>query len=113
MDRALEGIKSEPLGPTSILEDECHLHVHAILGDLPLLDLRLLLLDPGALDVSQGLVSTLYPNANGVIEALGGCRPDLGDFCDCHVTEIWSASPKSFDDAVRIGIERANKTLGD
>ena len=27
------------------------------------------------------------------------------------VTEIWSASPKSFDDAVRIGIERASKTL--
>lgn len=27
------------------------------------------------------------------------------------VTEIWSASTKSFDDAVRIGIERASKTL--
>ena len=27
------------------------------------------------------------------------------------VTEIWSASPKSFDDAVRIGIERGSKTL--
>ena len=27
------------------------------------------------------------------------------------VTEIWCASPKSFDDAVRIGIERADKTL--
>ena len=27
------------------------------------------------------------------------------------VTEIWSASPKSFDDAVRVGIERAGKTL--
>ena len=27
------------------------------------------------------------------------------------VTEIWSASPESFDDAVRIGIERADKTL--
>jgi dodecin len=27
------------------------------------------------------------------------------------VTEIWSASPKSFDDAVRIGIARADKTL--
>lgn len=27
------------------------------------------------------------------------------------VTEIWSASPKSFDDAVRVGIERAAKTL--
>ncbi len=27
------------------------------------------------------------------------------------VTEIWSASTKSFDDAVRIGIERAGKTL--
>ena len=27
------------------------------------------------------------------------------------VTEIWSASTKSFDDAVRIGIERADKTL--
>ena len=27
------------------------------------------------------------------------------------VTEIWSASPKGFDDAVRIGIERASKTL--
>lgn len=27
------------------------------------------------------------------------------------VTEIWSASTKSFDDAVRVGIARANKTL--
>jgi len=27
------------------------------------------------------------------------------------VTEIISSSPKSFDDAVRSGIERANKTL--
>ena len=27
------------------------------------------------------------------------------------VTEIWSASTKSFDDAVRIGIERVSKTL--
>jgi flavin-binding protein dodecin len=27
------------------------------------------------------------------------------------VTEIWSASTKSFDDAVRVGIERAGKTL--
>ena len=27
------------------------------------------------------------------------------------VTEIWSASTKSFDDAVRVGIKRANKTL--
>lgn len=27
------------------------------------------------------------------------------------VTEIWSASTQSFDDAVRVGIERADKTL--
>ena len=27
------------------------------------------------------------------------------------VTEIWSASTKSFDDAVRVGIERAAGTL--
>ena len=27
------------------------------------------------------------------------------------VTEIWSASTKSFDDAVRVGIARADKTL--
>jgi dodecin len=27
------------------------------------------------------------------------------------VTEIWSGSPKGFDDAVRLGITRANKTL--
>ena len=28
-----------------------------------------------------------------------------------RVTEITAASPKSFEDAIRIGIERANKTL--
>ena len=28
-----------------------------------------------------------------------------------RVTEIYSSSPESFDHAVRIGIERANKTL--
>ncbi|MDZ7292170.1 MAG: dodecin family protein [candidate division KSB1 bacterium] len=28
-----------------------------------------------------------------------------------RVTEITAASPKSFEDAVNIGIERANKTL--
>jgi flavin-binding protein dodecin len=28
-----------------------------------------------------------------------------------RVTEIYSSSPKSFDDAVKTGIERANKTL--
>ena len=28
-----------------------------------------------------------------------------------RVTEITSSSPKSFDDAVQIGIQRANKTL--
>ena len=27
------------------------------------------------------------------------------------ITEITSSSPKSFDDAVRIGVERANRTL--
>jgi flavin-binding protein dodecin len=27
------------------------------------------------------------------------------------VTEIWSASTESFDDAVRVGIARASKTL--
>jgi dodecin len=27
------------------------------------------------------------------------------------VTEIISSSPKSFDDAIRVGLERANKTL--
>lgn len=28
-----------------------------------------------------------------------------------RVTEVTSSSPKSFDDAVRQGVERANKTL--
>lgn len=28
-----------------------------------------------------------------------------------RVTEILASSPKSFDDAVRVGIERANKTI--
>ena len=28
-----------------------------------------------------------------------------------RVTEIWASSPNSFEDAVRLGIERANKTL--
>ena len=28
-----------------------------------------------------------------------------------RVTEIYSSSPNSFDEAVKIGIERANKTL--
>ena len=28
-----------------------------------------------------------------------------------RVTEIWSSSPNSFEDAVRVGVERANKTL--
>ncbi len=28
-----------------------------------------------------------------------------------RVTEIKAASPKSFDDAMKVGIERANKTL--
>ena len=28
-----------------------------------------------------------------------------------RVTEITASSPKSFDDAVKLGIERANKTL--
>jgi flavin-binding protein dodecin len=28
-----------------------------------------------------------------------------------RVTEIYASSPRSFDDAVRMGIERANKTL--
>jgi len=28
-----------------------------------------------------------------------------------RVTEIYASSPKSFEDAVKLGIERANKTL--
>ncbi len=28
-----------------------------------------------------------------------------------RITEITSSSPRSFEDAVRVGIERANKTL--
>ncbi len=28
-----------------------------------------------------------------------------------RVTEIWASSPNSFEDAVRVGVERANKTL--
>jgi hypothetical protein len=56
-----------------ILEDECHLHIHAILGDLPALDRQLLFLNPGALDVAQCLVSARDPDLN-VLEALSGTK---------------------------------------
>jgi|GEM_PF-2680342 len=67
-----------------IFEDERHLHVHPELRDLPALDLHLLLLDPGALDVLQSHFRARDPDAKGVFEALRGRGRDLRDFCDCH-----------------------------
>jgi flavin-binding protein dodecin len=52
----------------------------------------------------------LYP-----IDADGGCiQPAPGGFdmsSVARVTEISSRSEQSFDDAMRVGVERANKTL--
>src|SRR5215471_1581850 len=69
---SLVGIRSDPFEPTLFLEDERHLHVHAILDDLSTVDLQLLLLDPDALDVLQGLAGAGDPDVDGVLEALRG-----------------------------------------
>src|SRR5690606_2707390 len=68
----------------SALEDECHHHVDLILDDLPALDAYLLLLDPGALDVTQRLVGTGESLSDRVLEARGRCGADLRYLCDGH-----------------------------
>src|SRR5262245_15260621 len=41
-----------------ILQDKSDFQFHAVLGDFAVLDVNLLILNPGALDVFQGLVGT-------------------------------------------------------
>ena len=57
--------------PDSIVQDERDLHVDLILRDLVVLDRDPHLLDPGALDVPQGLGGPLDALLDGVLEALG------------------------------------------
>src|SRR4051812_24407374 len=54
----------------SVGEDEGHLHVHPIGGDLAVLDHDFLVLDPGALDVLEGLGGAVDAHFNGVLKAL-------------------------------------------
>src|SRR5438477_5506403 len=74
---------SQP-APRLILEDEGDLHVHPVLRDLPAFDPQLLLLDPGALHVLEGLVRSLDADPGGILEAFRGRGGDLGDACDGH-----------------------------
>src|SRR3990172_9030669 len=68
----------------SVLQDEGQLHGDAVLGDLPLLDVGLLLdhVEPG--DPSKRLVRPLEPLLHGVLPALRGRGGDLRDARDGH-----------------------------
>ena len=78
----------------SIRQDETDLHIDPILGDLAVADHDLLLLDPGALDVPQGLVGPGDPLGDltrqryqAAAKALGeaGLAPTVPDYEVFHV----------------------------
>jgi len=66
------------------LEDERYLEVHAVAADLAALDGDLLLLDPRASDVLQGLIGPGDSEGDCIFEALAGLGRDLGDSRDAH-----------------------------
>ncbi len=73
------------LAHNSVVQNEGHEHVHLVLGDRASVQANVLLLDPGALDVPQGLVRALEAGLDRVLEARGRRRADLGHTCDWHV----------------------------
>src|SRR4051794_29123140 len=70
--------------PGSALEDEGHLHVDLVLGDLAVLELDALVLDPGRGDAAQGLGGALQALTDGVLEALRRGGGDFAHACDGH-----------------------------
>jgi hypothetical protein len=50
----------------SVLEDEGDLHVDAVVGHLAIADVDLHLVDPGALDLVEGLVGTFDTPLDGI-----------------------------------------------
>src|SRR4051812_3543346 len=72
--------------PGSALEDEGHLHVDLVLGDLAVLELDPLVLDPGRGDAAQGLGGALEALPNGVLEALRRGGGDLAHARNGHGT---------------------------
>src|SRR2546426_752935 len=68
----------------SVVDDERHHQVDLVLGDLVVLDVHALLLDPGAADIPEGLRRAGDPLLDGVLEALRGGGADLRDTGDGH-----------------------------
>src|SRR5829696_7841308 len=91
-----------PLPSGSIVEDEGNLHIHLVFGDLIVVDRDAHLLDPGALDVAQGLGGAVDPLMDGILEALVGRGTQLSDLGDGH------GSPLS---GSKVSEERSNATL--
>src|SRR5690606_15856652 len=74
----------------SVVQDERHHRIDLVLDDLAAIDTNLLLLDPGAADVTQRFRCACDAVVDGILEALPGRRTDLGDASDCHVMSLRS-----------------------
>ena len=70
--------------PTGSLEHERDLQVNPEVNDLVVLKLHLLVLDPGALDVLDGLAGPPDPIPDRVVEAVRGFGADLDDLGNGH-----------------------------
>src|SRR5690606_30432693 len=73
----------------SIVDDERHLHRHAIFRNGIARNLDLLLVNPGFLDVLDGLAEALEALCDGILEALRGARADFRDFRNAHPDLLW------------------------
>src|SRR3569623_1658250 len=65
---------------TLVVENKCQIHIHAEADDLPIFDLDLLFLDPGALDVADRLSRAFDALGNRVLKTLLRQRRDFNDF---------------------------------
>src|SRR4029453_7622119 len=68
-----------------LLENEGHLHVHAILDDLALVNHDLLVFDPCAAHIAQGFVRSRDPDVDRILKALTRSGADFGHARNGHV----------------------------
>jgi len=60
---------------------------------------------------TRAVLATTFKSGAGIESADGTTNKEMETMAVAKVTEITASSTKSFEDAVRIGIKRADKTL--
>ena len=67
-----------------LLQHESNLHVHSVLDDFAVFNNHLLVLDPSASQVFQGLAGALDSEVQSIFEAFGRGCCDFCNSCDGH-----------------------------